>query len=368
MAISLLDNIKIFVPDIDYTTGTLLNSNTVYTSENRYQANNIINNYYNNESAVLVRGKHNKVKNYLKHADDYLAALSNFILDNSNDKSIVSKLNETINVLNNTTTNTIPALQKNIAEVQSSIKEQILEILSTINTDIKNKLWLSIPKVPYYKEDVWLVESDVLVDNILFKGGIAYICTNTCLSGNFKNTDWQPMSIFNYEQLVNLPKINNKTLKGNINVVTPDQIKNFVYSKTYNNIDSDITNITYDNSLECLKVLSTDTVTIAVPEEHVYTVTFDVQLLQNANTKLYIIDNKGTEIENSVVVGKNDIVVTSDKIKFRVNDTMWIKNITVTGLDIEIPKKVSQLENDLKYNHLDVSEPETIVVNIPNKL
>lgn len=151
-------------------------------------------------------------------------------------------------------------------------------------------------------------------------------------------------------------------------IVTPDQIKNFVYSKTYNNIDSDITGITYDDSLKCIKVLSTNTVTIAVPEEHVYTVTFDVQLLQNANTKLYIIDDKGTETEHSIVIGKNDIVVTSDKIKFRVNDTMWIKNITVTGLDIEIPKKVSQLENDLKYNHLDVSEPETIVVNIPNKL
>lgn len=367
MAIKRLENIEITVPQLNTTTGELTGENVIYNNDNKYVASDILPNYYNDESAKSVRTKQNFVKNYLKCADDYLSALSNFLL-NSDDESIVSKINEIIANLNNVSDVEIPDLNLSILALKRSMKQMILDAVNNLDTSVKNKCWFDVPTVPYYKEDIWLCSEDITINKKEYKKGVAYICNNTNLVEMFDDNDWQPMSIFNYEQLVNLPKINNKTLKGNINVVTPDQIKNFVYSKTYNNIDSDITNITYDNSLECLKVLSTDTVTIAVPEEHVYTVTFDVQLLQNTNTKLYIIDDKGNETEYSAVVGKNDIVVTSDKIKFRVNDTMWIKNITVTGLDIEIPKKVSQLENDLKYNHLDVSEPETIVVNIPNKL
>lgn len=267
--------------------------------------------------------------------------------------------------------------------------------ITDIDPNVKTKSWSVTPFPPYYKNDTWLVTSDVVIDGVVFKKGVTYLCKSTRLEGTFTASDWSPMSLFKYEDLDTLPSINNATLKGNVNLATKEQIdttnsnvlinrndiaeirkdiKNLLYSKTYAFTDKIIEEdadlrlegsaswVFEDGNEKITTEREGDALVVAVPRKSTYSVTIDIARYEGALVvKAY--DNNTSGADYTEYVYKDEPLVITYKdvsvIKVAFSQVTWLNSIVVTDIKMpSVPTKFSQLTNDLSLVNCTINSAE----------
>ena len=290
----------------------------------------------------------------------------------------------------------ISIFKNNIGNITNKyITNKLTTTIADADPNAKTKSWVVKPFTPYYKGDTWLVTEDTTIDGVTFKKGVTYLCKSTRLEGTFTATDWSPMSLYKYNDLDTLPSINDTTLKGNVYLATKEQIdttnsnvlinkndisaireeiKNLLYSKTYDFTDKTIEedtdlrlvgNATWvfeDGNEKIVTEREGDALVIAVPRESTYTVTIDIAKYEGALVvKAY--DNNTSGADYTEYVYKDEPLVITYKsvssVKVVFSTVTWLNSIVVTDIKMpSVPTKFSQLTNDLDLVNCTINETE----------
>lgn len=365
------------------------------TIKNRSLINNKYSNYvFSIKQVSISKGADSLYDKYSITLQNYRGNIKKFV--SGNPTITPSTLNKELNnnqykaITSSITNAAIDTITKKTATTAKSLSQTEKKL-----NDVLNKSWSMLPYSPYYKGDTWLVTEDTTIDGVTFKKGVTYLCKSTRLEGTFTTSDWSPMSLYKYNDLDTLPSINDTTLKGNVYLATKEQIdttnsnvlinkndiraireeiKNLLYSKTYDFTDKTIEEDTdlrlegnaswvfEDGNEKIITEREGDALVVAVPRESTYTVTIDIAKYEGALVvKAY--DNNTSGADYTEYVYKDEPLVITYKsvssVKVVFSTVTWLNSIVVTDIKMpSVPTKFSQLTNDLDLVNCTINETE----------